>query len=332
MNLPTTMCAMAITRSGEPEVLQLIQLPCPQPVGRQILIRLAFAGINRPDIAQRQGTYPAPAGASPLPGLEGAGKVVALGDKARRFAVGERVMALLPGGGYAEYALLDERHAISLPENMDFATAAAIPETYLTVWHNLFELGKLSQGETLLVHGGTSGIGTTAIQLGKAFGATVITTAGSEKKCQACSDLGADLAINYLHQDFVSSVRDYTKGQGADVILDMVGGDYVERNFKAAALGGRIIQIAFLSGHKVTTNLNLLMQKRLIHTGSTLRPRDDDFKARLVTALEQHVLPLLKQGRVRPIIDKIFPLKQAAQAHQLMESGQHIGKILLKII
>jgi len=329
--LPVKMRAIAITRSGEPEVLQLVEQPCPQPVGRQILIRFAFAGVNRPDIAQRQGSYPAPTGASPLPGLEGAGEVVACGARAQRFALGDRVTALLTGGGYAEYALADERHAIGLPENMDFATAAAIPETYLTVWHNVFGLGKLNEGETLLVHGGSSGIGTTAIQLGKAFGATVITTAGSDKKCQACYDLGADLVINYRRQDFVSAVRDYTKGQGADVILDMVGGDYVERNFKAAAVGGRIVQIAFLKGHKAQTNLNYLMQKRLQHTGSTLRPRDDDFKARLVAALEQHVMPLLEQGRVRPIIDKIFTLKQAALAHQLMESGQHIGKIILKI-
>jgi len=325
------MRAITITRPGNPEVLQQIELPCPQPKGRQILIRLHAAGINRPDIAQRQGLYPAPPDASLLPGLEGAGEVVGQGEAASRFVLGDRVMALLPGGGYAEYALVDERHALAIPKNMDFVTAAAIPETFLTVWHNVFELGRLFKGETLLVHGGSSGIGTAAIQLGKAFGATVITTVGSDEKCRACLDLGADLAVHYHEMDFVAAVQDGTAGQGADVILDMVGGDYVERNMRAASIGGRLVQIAFLQGHKVQVNLNLLMQKRLILTGSTLRPRDDDFKARLVEAMANHVMPLLEQGQVKPIIDTVLPLSQAAKAHHLLEQGQHIGKIVLMI-
>jgi len=330
--LPETMRAIAIRRPGDAGILQRVEVPCPRPQAGQILIRLYASGVNRPDIAQRQGLYPAPAGASPLPGLEGAGEVVDCGDGARHFTVGDRVMALLPGGGYADYACVDERHAVRMPEGMDFITAAAIPETYLTVWHNVFELGKPHVGETLLVHGGTSGIGTTAIQLGKAFGATVIATAGSDKKCQACRDLGAGLAINYQIQDFVSLVHEYTQGRGADVILDMVGGEYVERNLKVAAVGGRIIQIAFLKGHKATINLNLLMQKRLHLTGSTLRPRDDDFKARLVADFAHQVMPLLVSGRVRPIIDTVLPLEQAAKAHQLLEEGNHIGKIVLKVV
>jgi len=325
------MRAIAISRSGGADVLQQVELPCPQPKERQILIRLHACGVNRPDIAQRQGLYPAPPGASPLPGLEGAGEVVACGNDASRFALGTRVMALLPGGGYAEYACVDERHAIILPDEMDFITAAAIPETYLTVWHNVFELGLLKEGETLLVHGGTSGIGTTAIQLGKAFGATVIATAGSDRKCHACLEIGSDLAINYRKADFVAAVRDYTKGKGANVILDMVGGDYVARNIQTAAVGGRIVQIAFLQGHKAQTNLHLLMQKRLTHTGSTLRPRDDDFKARLVTAMVSHIMPLLQKGCVRPIIDTVLPLEQASAAHQLLEEGRHIGKIVLEM-
>jgi len=326
------MRAIIMTHPGGSEVLQQVELPCPQPKGKQILIRLHGAGVNRPDIAQRQGLYPAPEGASPLLGLEGAGEVVERGSDASRFPLGSKVMALLPGGGYAEYALVDERHALPIPEGMDFLVAAAIPETYLTVWHNVFEVGKLTQGETLLVHGGTSGIGTTAIQLGKAFGANVLTTAGGQAKCCACRELGADLAINYHEVDFVEAVHQYTAGAGADVILDMVGGDYVERNIKAAAVGGRLIQIAFLNGHKAQINLNLLMQKRLLHTGSTLRPRSDHFKSRLVKALACHVMPLLESGQVAPVIDTVFPLSQAAAAHQLMESGKHIGKIVLKII
>jgi len=330
--LPKTMRAIAITRPGGPQMLQQVEMPCPQPQGRQILIRLHAAGVNRPDIAQRQGVYPPPPDASPLPGLEGAGEVVACGEQALRFTVGTRVMALLPGGGYAEYALVDERHALILPQWMDFVMAAAIPETFLTVWHNLFELGRLTKGEVALVHGGASGIGTVAIQLARAFGAHVIATAGSEKKCQACRDLGANLAIHYHEADFVAAVHDETQGRGVDVILDMVGGDYVTRNYQAACVGGRIIQIAFLQGHKAQINLNLLMQKRLYHTGSTLRGRDDDFKARLVAAMAQHVMPLLETGEVRPIIDTILPLTQAAKAHELLEAGQHIGKIVLKII
>lgn len=330
--IPEEMHVVEITAPGGPDVLKVGTLPVPKPGEREVLIRIHAAGVNRPDIAQRQGSYPPPPGASPLPGLEIAGEIVAHGKNASRYAPGSRVMALVPGGGYAQYAVADERNVLPIPGEMDYIHAAAIPETYFTVWSNVFQRGGLKAGETLLVHGGSSGIGTTAIQLAKAFGAHVIVTAGSAAKCQACVDLGADLAINYRTQDFVEQTKAYTNGKGADVILDMVGGDYTERNYKAAAIEGRIVQIAFLQGHKATVNLGALMTKRLVHTGSTLRARDVAFKAGIADALQQKVWPLLAKGAIRPLIDKVLPLAQAAKAHALMEESTHIGKIVLKVI
>jgi len=328
---PATMHAIEITATGAPDVLHYTSLPVPQPGLHEILVRVHAAGVNRPDVAQRQGSYPPPPGASPLPGLEIAGEVVACGKEARTYAAGAKVMALIAGGGYAEYAVVDERNALPIPAGMDDIHAAAVPETFFTVWDNVFRRGGLKKGETLLVHGGSSGIGTTAIQLAKAFGATVIITAGSAEKCQACVKLGADLAINYREQDFVEAINSFTKGKGADVILDMVGGDYTEKNYKAAAVEGRIVQIAFLHGHKPAINLNLLMQKRLVHTGSTLRARDVAFKAGIAADLRAKVWPLLEQGRIKPLIDKVLPLEQAAKAHERMEESSHIGKIVLKV-
>lgn len=329
--IPATMNAVEITATGAPDVLRYTSLPVPQPGPREILVRIHAAGVNRPDVAQRQGSYPPPPGASPLPGLEIAGEVVACGKEAETYAVGAKVMALIAGGGYAEYAVVDERNALLIPAGMDDIHAAAVPETFFTVWDNVFRRGGLKKGETLLVHGGSSGIGTTAIQLAKAFGATVIITAGSAEKCQACIKLGADLAINYREQDFVEAINTFTKGKGVDVILDMVGGDYTEKNYKVAAMEGRIVQIAFLHGHKPTINLNLLMQKRLVHTGSTLRARDVAFKAQIAADLHAKIWPLLEKGTVKPLIDTVLPLEQAAKAHERMENSSHIGKIVLKV-
>ncbi|AQS42331.1 MAG: NAD(P)H quinone oxidoreductase, PIG3 family [Candidatus Tokpelaia hoelldobleri] len=329
--LPKTMKAIEITAAGAPDVLRYTSLPAPQPASHEILIRVHAAGVNRPDVAQRQGSYPPPPGASPLPGLEIAGEVVACGKEAKAYAAGAKVMALIAGGGYAEYAVVDERNALPIPAGMDDIHAAAVPETFFTVWDNVFRRGGLKKGETLLVHGGSSGIGTTAIQLAKAFGAAVIITAGSAEKCQACEKLGADLAVNYREQDFVEAVNSFTRGKGVDVILDMVGGDYTEKNYKAAAVEGRIVQIAFLHGHKPAINLNLLMQKRLCHTGSTLRARDVAFKAEIAADLRAKVWPFLEQGTVKPLIDTVLPLEQAAKAHERMEKSNHIGKIVLKV-
>jgi len=276
--------------------------------------------------------YPPPPDASPLPGLEIAGEVVAHGKNTYRYPVGARVMALLTGGGYAEFATADERNVLPIPQNISYIHAAGIPETFFTVWSNVFHRGNLQKGETLLVHGGSSGIGTTAIQLAKAFGSPVIVTTGSDEKCKACLDLGANLAINYKNMDFVEEVKTFTKNKGVDVILDMVGGDYTERNYRAAAMDGRILQIAFLRGHKVTSNLGTLMMKRLVHTGSTLRAQDVIFKARIANVLQQQVWPLLETGAIVPIIAKIIPLQQAGKAHEYMEKSNHIGKIILKII
>jgi putative PIG3 family NAD(P)H quinone oxidoreductase len=289
------------------------------------------AGINRPDVLQRQGAYPPPPGASDLPGLEVSGEVAALGVGAGRWRVGDPVVALTAGGGYAEYAAVHGTNALPLPAGFTFTEAAALPETFFTVWHNVFERGALKEGEHFLVHGGTSGIGTTAIQLAKAFGAYVITTAGSADKCEACLKLGADQAINYREQDFVSVVKEVTGGKGADVILDMVGGDYIDRNYTAAAMDGRIVQIGFLGGSKATANFGKLMVKRLVHTGSTLRPRSAEFKGEVAAALEQKVWPLLASRQLAPVMDTIFPLKEAWRAHERMEAGEHIGKIVLDV-
>ena len=321
------MTAIAITTPGGPEVLVPVTIPVPVPGPGELLVKVKAAGVNRPDVLQRQGGYPPPPGAPDTPGLEIAGEVVALGDGVKRYEAGDRVCALVPGGGYAEFAVVHEDNALPVPPGLSFTEAAAIPETFFTVWTNVFDRGRLKEGETLLVHGGSSGIGTTAIMLGKAFGAVVAVTAGSEDKCQACRDLGADLAINYRDQDFVAVLAE--KGLKPDVILDMVGGDYVAKNLKAAAMHGRIVMIAFQKGSRVDVDWMPIMLKRLTFTGSTLRPRSVAEKAEIARALERHVWPLFGAEMLKPIIFRTFPLKDAAAAHALMESSEHIGKIVL---
>jgi NADPH2:quinone reductase len=315
--------------SGGPEVLRVVERPVPRPGPGEILVRVAAAGVNRPDVAQREGRYPPPPGAPESLGLEIAGEVAATGEGADRFAPGNRVMALVPGGGYADYAVVHESNALPVPDGLSLEEAGAIPETYFTVWSNVFERGGLTAGETLLVHGGTSGIGTTAIQLAKAFGAKVIATAGSAAKCEACTALGADHAVNYRTTDFVEAVKEATGGAGANVILDMVGGDYVNRNYDAAARDGRIVQIAFLGGSRGEVDFTRLMVKRLTHTGSTLRARPVVEKAAIARALESRVWPLLAAGRCRPVIDSRFALDDVAAAHARMDEGSHVGKIVL---
>jgi NADPH2:quinone reductase len=329
--LQTTMTAIAIKVPGGPEALVPETRPLPKPGPGEVLIRVAAAGVNRPDVIQRQGLYPPPPGASDLPGLEVAGEVAALGEGAHRFALGDKVCALVPGGGYAQFCKTHQTSALPVPEGLTMLEAAAIPETFFTVWTNVFDRGRLRQGETFLVHGGSSGIGTTAIMLAKAFGARVIATAGSQEKCDSCRKLGADVAINYRTEDFVAAVKAATGGHGADVILDMVGGDYVARNYDAAAEEGRIVQIAFLKESKVTLDLRRLMMKRLTHTGSTLRPRTVEEKAAIARSLEEKVWPLLRQGRCKPVIHAVFKLAEAPKAHALMESSAHIGKIVLEV-
>lgn len=332
MTIAEKMRAIAIDGAGGPDVLKLIETDVPAETDNDILIRVHAAGVNRPDVAQRQGSYPPPPGASPLPGLEVAGEVVKVGKSVSRFKLGDHVTALIAGGGYAEYAVVASDNALPIPQGYDFIRAAALPETFFTVWSNVFDRGQLKAGETFLVHGGTSGIGTTAIQLAKAFGATVIATAGTTEKCDACTKLGADLAINYREQDFVEEVKKFSAKKGVDVILDMVGGDYTNKNYKIAAYDGRIVQIAFLKDHNATIGLNYIMVKRLTHTGSTLRIRDTAFKAAIAKALYEKVWPLLEEGRVAPVMDQVFTLEQASKAHERMESSQHIGKIVLKIV
>ena len=329
--LPATMTVMAIPKPGGPEALVAEQRPLPTLAAGEILIRVAAAGVNRPDVLQRQGHYPPPPGASDLPGLEVAGEVVAVGEGAARFRVGDEVCALAPGGGYAQFCKVHATNALPIPKGLTMVEAAAIPETYFTVWTNVFDRGRLQKGESFLVHGGSSGIGTTAIMLATAFGARVFATAGSAEKCESCRKLGADVAIDYHRQDFVEAVKTATKGQGVDLILDMVGGDYVPRNYEAAAEEGRIVQIAFLKDSKVTLDLRRLMMKRLTHTGSTLRPRSAEQKARIARALEEKVWPLLEQARCKPVIHATFKLVDAPKAHALMELGAHIGKIVLVV-
>ncbi|MGV6871620.1 NAD(P)H-quinone oxidoreductase [Pseudochelatococcus sp. B33] len=329
--LPSLQTVIGIREPGGPEVLVPEERPVPRPGPGEALVRVHAAGINRPDVVQRQGRYPPPPGASDIPGLEVAGDVVAVGEGVSVPVPGDRVTALVTGGGYAQYCLVDAALALPIPDGLDFVAAAAIPETYFTVWSNVFDRGQLRSGETLLVHGGTSGIGTTAIQLGKAFGATVLTTAGSAEKCAACLKLGADVAIDYGAQDFVAAVKEATAGKGADVILDMVGGDYIARNHQAAAQDGRIVQIAFMKGSKVEIDFMRLMLKRLTHTGSTLRSRPLADKVEIAQALRRHVWPFLEAGRCLPVVHTTFPLAEAAAAHALMETGRHIGKIVLTV-
>jgi NADPH:quinone reductase len=323
------MLTIDIRQPGGPEVLVPASHPIPQPAKECILIRVEAAGVNRPDVMQRRGLYPPPPDASEIPGLEIAGEVALLGEGAARFKVGEKVCALVAGGGYAEYCVVHESNALPVPQGLSMVEAAALPETFFTVWTNLFQRGKLAAGETVLIHGGSSGIGTTATMLSKAFGATVLVTVGSEEKRQACLDLGADLAINYRTQDFVEETRKFTGGKGADVVVDIVAGDYVARNYRAAAQNGRIVQIGVQNGPAKELNLMPMLAKRLTHTGSTLRSRSIAEKAQIAQELEQHVWPLLQQGKLKPLIFRTFRLEEAAEAHALMEAGTHIGKIVL---
>jgi NADPH:quinone reductase len=326
--LPAQMTAIGIKASGGPDMLVPEKHPVPVPGDGEILVKVAAAGVNRPDVMQRMGLYPPPPGAPDIPGLEIAGEVVALGPNVKRWKLGDRVMALVVGGGYAEYCLAHESHALPVG-NLSMVEAAAIPETFFTVWHNTFERGGLKRGETLLIHGGSSGIGTAAIQLAKAFGARVITTAGSPEKCDACRKLGADVAVNYKTEDFVAATQTATGDKGAEVIVDMVGGDYIARNYEAAAVEGRIVQIAFQGSPKSTVDFRRIMLKRLHHTGSTLRSRSIPDKGAIARAVETNVLPLIAAGKVKPVIYKTFPLDAASAAHALMETSAHIGKIVL---
>jgi NADPH:quinone reductase len=323
------MLAIAIREPGPADVLVPIRLPMPVPTLGQILIKVAAAGVNRPDILQRQGGYPPPPGAPTTPGLEVAGEVVAMGPGVSRYRLGDLVCALVPGGGYAEFCVAAEDNALPIPEGMTVLEAAGLPETYFTVWTNVFQRGNLKAGENFFVHGGTSGIGSTAIMLAKQFGATVLATAGSAEKCAGCIALGASLAINYRTEDFVAVMKD--KGLEADVLLDMVGGDYVARNLKVMAVEGRIVQIAFQAGSKVEIDLLPLMLKRLTLTGSTLRPRTEAQKAIIARELEAQVWPLLAVGKCRPVIHATFPLADVAAAHRMMESSVHTGKIILTV-
>jgi NADPH2:quinone reductase len=327
--LPQSMKAIEIASPGGPEVLKLASLPKPEPSPNELLVKVKAAGVNRPDVLQRRGGYPPPPGAPLTPGLEIAGTVAAKGDLTQRFAIGEEIMALVPGGGYAEYCVVAEANAMPLPRGLTLIEAGAVPETFMTVWTNVFDRARLKRGETFLVHGGSSGIGTTAIMLASAFGAQVFATAGSAEKCKACESLGAKRAINYREADFADEILRATDNRGADVVLDMVGGGYVEKNIRCAAKDGRIVSIAFLQGSKVEIDLLPMMLKRLTLTGSTLRPRSIEEKAAICRALENHVWPLMAQRKVKPQIYKTFPLVDAAKAHALMESSEHIGKIVL---
>jgi len=327
MLLPNTMQAIEIDDGA----LKLTERPIPAPGDFQVLIKIAAAGVNRPDIMQRKGLYPAPSGASDIPGLEVAGTVVATGATVSHLNSGDAVCALVTGGGYAEFCLASAAHCLPIPESWSMVQAAALPETFFTVWSNVFDRARLLPNETLLVHGGSSGIGTTAIQLARAFHAKIIITAGSEAKCQFCIALGADAAINYKEKDFVAEINRLTDSEGVDVILDMIGGDYFPRNLKCMATDARLVQIAIQNGPKAEINLLPVMLKRLTLTGSTLRARDDSFKADIAQKLLKHVWPLLRTGKIKPIIHSTFALNDATLAHELMESSRHIGKIILEV-
>jgi putative PIG3 family NAD(P)H quinone oxidoreductase len=323
------MIAIEISHPGDPEVLVPVERPRPEPGAGEVLIAVSAAGVNRPDVMQRRGHYPPPPGASDIPGLEVAGHIESIGAGVTGWSVGDAACALVSGGGYAEYCVAPTPQCLPAPRGLDLAAAAGIPETFFTVWTNLFERGRLHRGESVLIHGGSSGIGTTAIQLGVALGARVFATAGSADKCAACERLGAERCINYREADFVAAVRDETSGRGVDVVLDMVGGDYAARNLDALAVEGRLVQIATQAGAKVEINILAVMQKRLTITGSTLRPRSVAEKGAIAAAVHKNVWPLLEAGTVKPIVHATFPLRDAAAAHRLMESGTHIGKILL---
>jgi putative PIG3 family NAD(P)H quinone oxidoreductase len=331
MILPARMTVIAIRAPGGPEMLVPEERPVPVPGPGEILVKVEAAGVNRPDVRQRQGTYPPPKGATDIPGLEIAGEVAALGPEVVRWKDGDKVCALVVGGGYAQYCLAHESHALPVPPSLSMVEAAAIPETFFTCWQNMFMRARFDLGDWVLVHGGTSGIGTTAIMLAKAFGAKVITTAGSEAKCAAAKRLGADVAVNYKTEDFVAVTRQATGGAGANLIVDIVGGDYVDRNYEAAAENATIAQVSFIGSPKATANFARLMTKRLHHTGSTLRPRSIAEKAAIARGIEEKVWPLIAAGTIRPVIDSTFPLAQAAAAHARMESSLHIGKIVLTV-
>lgn len=328
MTLSHTMTAVEISQPGGPEVLTPVTVPVPVPGHGQIVIRVAYAGVNRPDALQRAGLYAPPPSASPLPGLEASGTVVALGPNVTRWQIGDKVVALLPGGGYAEYVTTNEAHALPVPAGMGMKEAACLPETCFTVWSNMVMRGGLRAGERFLVHGGSSGIGTTAIQIARNLGARVFTTAGSEEKCAACKELGAERALNYRSEDWAATVK--AEG-GANLILDMVGGSYLPRNVRSLADEGRLVQIAFLQGPKVELNFSEVMMRRLMITGSTLRPQSDAAKARIAREVEANVWPMITSGRFAPVMDSEFPLIEAAKAHERMESSGHIGKIVLKV-
>lgn len=327
--IPELMTAISISSPGPPEVLVPVELPVPVPRNGELLIRVVAAGVNRPDIMQRKGIYPPPPGAPETPGLEIAGPVVARGENTGRFKLGENVCALLPGGGYAQYCTVAEANAMPVPKGLTLIEAAATPETFLVVWDNLVVRGRLKSGETTLIHGGSSGIGTTAIMLARALGARVFVTAGSDAKCKACQELGAHLAINYRTEDFVKAVETATAGRGVDVILDIVGGDYVPKNISCSARDGRIVSLATQKGAKVEIDIVSIMSKRLTLTGSTMRPRSVAEKAAVCRAVEEHIWPLVESGKVRPRVYKTFSLTDAAEAHRLMEASTHIGKIML---
>ena len=330
--LPDTMTAIEIDGKGGPEVLVQRRIKIPEPGPGEDLIKVHAAGINRPDVLHRQGHYPAPKGHSPIPGLEVSGEIAATGDGASRFKPGDKVMALVNGGGYAEYCIAEEPATLPIPAGLTMVEAAAIPETFFTVWHNVFERAALKPGEWFMIHGGTSGIGVTAIQLAKAFGAKVIATAGSPDKCAACTALGADRAVDYRSEDFVDVVKDLTGKRGVNVILDMVGGDYVERNIRSLADDGRLVNIAFLKGSKVEVDLMRVMLKRLIVTGSTLRIRPTEVKGGIARAIEEKVSPLLANKTLKVVMDSTFPLSDVGKAHQRLDAGAHIGKIVLTVV
>jgi putative PIG3 family NAD(P)H quinone oxidoreductase len=331
MTIPDTMRAVTIDKPGDPEVLVMTTEPVPTPGDEDVLVKVATAGVNRPDILQRQGLYPVPADASQLPGLEIAGEVIAVGAAVDSWSVGDNIMALTHGGGYAEYCRVNQGHCLPVPSRLSLIEAAAIPETFFTVWYNVFMRCGLAAGETFLVHGGSSGIGTTAIQLAKAHGCTVVTTAGSAEKCRFCEELGADKAINYRREDWQKVVGDFTGGKGVDVLLDMVAGPYMQKNLDSMALEGRYAIIAFLQGPKAELNMRVVLGRRLTITGSTLRPQTDEEKSVIATEVRDNVLPLLESGTVKPIIDSTFSLTDAAAAHELMESSKHKGKLVLVV-
>ncbi len=330
-SIPETMHAAGFDAPGGPEVLRLETVPVPRPGAGEVLVRVAYAGVNRPDVIQRQGFYPPPPGASPIPGLEISGDVVALGDGVNAALLGQRVCALVSGGGYAEYCVAMADHCLPVPEGLPMDQAAALPETLFTVWHNVFERGYAREGETVLVHGGTSGIGTMAIMLAKLFGLTVIVTCGGADKCEQALKIGADHAIDYKAQDFVEEVARITGGAGVHLVLDMVAGDYVMRNLKCLADDGRHVTIAVQGGVRAEINMAEVMRRRLHLTGSTLRPRSNQFKALLAQEIARLAWPLVEDGKLRPVMDRAFPLAEAAQAHARMEAGSHIGKIVLAV-